>query len=285
MLTPAIKSYTDNLYNESQNSACHYFLYIYANRFCSVIANKAQQQVLKLTIYEFNVNVNLFELSYDELKTCKVITDEALLPFKSRAVIICNNSQAFVPESLLNISDPDLYYELNHIKLQNSQVLYCKMHYNHIACLFNVSNELLKFIRFNMPMVDIYHGSLLFVKALDEQAFEAANKKLHINLHNNYIEIACVNKGLKFYNTFLFDSETDIVYYILAVSESLGLEDNVEVFLYGKHALSDVLVTLLKKYVSKVVFGIKYKNCTYPVSFNQFSEHLHFIESASLLCE
>lgn len=285
MLTPAIKSYTDNLYNESQNSDCHYFLYVYANRFCSVIANKAQQQVLKLTIYEFNTNINLFELSYDELKTCKVVTDEASLPFKSRAVIICNNSQAFVPESLLNISEPELYYELNHTKLPNSQVLYCKMHYNHIACLFNVSNELLKLIRFNMPMADMYHGSLLFAKATDEQVFEDAGKKLHINLHDNYIEVACVNNGLKFYNTFLFDSETDIVYYILAVAENLGLEANVEVFLYGKHPLSDVLVALLKKYVSKVVFGIKHKNCTYPVSFNQFNEHLHFIESASLLCE
>lgn len=273
------------MYNESQNSACHYFLYVYANRFCSVIANKAQQQILKFTIYEFNATVNLFELSYDELKTCKQVTEEASLPFKNRAVIICNNTQAFVPERLLNISEPELYYELNHTKLLNSQVLYCKMHYNHVACLFNVSNELLKLIRFNMPMADLYHGSLLFAKAADEQSFEVSANKLHVNLHDSYIEIACVNNGLKFYNTFLFDSETDIVYYVLAVAENLGFEGSAEVFLYGNHALSDVLVALLKKYVSKVVYGIKYKKCTYPVAFNQFNEHFHFIESASLLCE
>ncbi|MFN4084233.1 MAG: DUF3822 family protein [Bacteroidia bacterium] len=285
MQQSVIKIYSHSEYEASKNSLLNYYLFIYGNRFHTVVGSTENNQILKLTTFTLTNSTNIFNLKYDELKSFNELLEEANQKFKSRKIIICNNSQSFIPDSLLNIVEIEKSYELTQFVEPNSQVLYCKMHYNGIACMFNVNNEMLKFIRFSLPTADLYHGSLLFVKAIDEQKHQGAENIIHLSLNEDYIEIAVVNNGLRFYNTYHFDSETDIVYYVLAVAEQLKIDYQAQVYIYGSNNQLIALMPLLKKYISSVKYAVKPKKVLYPVSFNQFAEHEYFLESASLFCE
>jgi hypothetical protein len=190
-----------------------------------------------------------------------------------------------VPEALLNVVETEAYYKLSQKILPQSQILYCKMHVQQTAAIFNLRNELLKLIRFNMPMVDVYHASLLFIKAVENQGFEQAASKIHLHMHAGYFELLNFDQGIKFYNNFTFETETEIVYYLLATAEQLQISHGCDVILYGNSTHMSELHNLLSKYVRSVQYGIKPKSFTFPISFKEFGEHQFFTESAALLCE
>ncbi len=205
--------------------------------------------------------------------------------YKDIRVLISDSACTLVPESLLNVVETDAYYKLNHKVFPQSQVLYCKMHVQHTACVFNVRNELVKLIRFNLPLVDVNHASLLFIKAVELQNFEQSASKIHLNVHHGYIEVLNLDKGIRFYNTYQVNAETEIIYFLLAAAEQLQISHGLDVILYGNSPTLNELYELLGKYVRSVQYGIKPRKLTFPVSFNQFAEHQYFIESSALLCE
>ncbi len=279
-----VKTYHDNLYNPADNGKYKYYLFFEANHISSVIADDQNLQIMSLKVFTADYT-NFLELSYDELKGMKPILDDMGQKYKAMNAVISSSACTLVPESLLNVVETEAYYALNHKILPQSQILYCKMHVQNITCVFNVRNEIIKLIRFNMPLVDVNHAALLFIKAIENQNFEHTANKIHLNVHANYIEVLNLNKGIRFYNTFHYESENEIIYYLLAVAEQLGISNGLDVLLYGNSTHLYELFELISKYVRSVQYGIKPKNLTFPVSFNQFGEHQFFIESSALFCE
>ena len=277
------KIYSDNLFNELATSEYEHTVFFEANHISSVVSDASNNQILQLSIFTAP-EINFLMLSYDEYKEITPLIECLKPKYKERKVVISSHQVSLVPESLLNVIETESYYGLNQKIMPLSQVLYCKMHVQQSSALFNVRNELMKLIRFGMPMVDVYHGSLLFIKAVESQGFENAANKMHIQMHADYVEILNLDHQIKFYNTFTFESETEIVYYLLAAAEHLQISHACDVVLYGSSSRLSELHELLQKYVRSVQYGIKPKMYTYPLSFKQFGEHQFFNESASLLC-
>jgi hypothetical protein len=277
------KIYSDNFFQESAISDYEHTLFFEANHISSVVSDPKNNQILQLAIFTAP-DVNFLMLSYDELKLIEPLMECIKPKYKERKVVISSHQVSLVPESLLNVVETEAYYSLNQKIMPSSQVLYCKMHVQQTAALFNLRNELMKLIRFGMPMVDVYHGSLLFIKAVESQGFEQAANKLHLQLHAGYVEILNLDQQIKFYNTFTFETETEIVYFLLAAAEHLQISHACDVVLYGNSSQLSELYNVLQKYVRSVQFGIKPKLYTYPLSFKQFGEHQFFNESAALLC-
>lgn len=284
MQSISVKSYSDNLYEPSKNAAYEQYIFFEGNHISIVVADVANKQVMDMQVFTAP-NTNFLNLSYDDLKSIQPLKDQLALKFKERKVIIASQHCTLVPEPLLNVVETELYYKLNQKVIPNSQVLYCKMHVQQTASVFNVPNELMKLIRFNMPMVDVYHASLLFIKAVEQQGFENAASKIHLHIHPGYFEILNIDQQVKFYNTFHFENETEVVYFLLAAAEQLQISHGCDVVLYGNSGHMSELHNLLSKYVRSVQYGIKPKTFTFPLSFKQFGEHQFFNESAALLCE
>ena len=279
-----VKTYSDNLYNAADNSKFHNVLFFEANHVSSVTIDVAAKQIMEMVVISAATQ-NILQLSYDELKQIQPLMDEMAKKYKERKVVISDKLCTLVPESLLNVVETEAYQQLNHPILPNSQVLYCKLHVQQTAVLFNVRNELVKLIRFNLPMSEVIHGSLLFIKAVEQQQFSDASNKLHLHIHPGYIEILCIDQQIRFYNTFPFETETEIVYYLLAAAEQLQISHSCDVVLYGNSPILSALHTLIGKYVRNVQFAIKPKNFTFPGTFKEFSEHQFFTEASALLCE
>lgn len=284
MQSISVKSYADNLFDPHAGAGYLHIIYFSATHISTVVADPVNKQILNLNIYTAP-ETDFLSMSYDDLKSIPGLKEELQLKYKDRRVVICSPHQVLVPESLLNVVETEPYYKLSQKLLPNSQVLYCKMHVQQTASIFNVRNELMKLIRFNMPMVDVFHSSLLFIKAIEAQGFEQSGSKLHVQVHPGFLEVLNFDRGIRFYNQFACSSETEMVYFLLASAEHLDISHGCDVVLYGNSTHLPELSGLLTKYVRSVQYGIKPKNFMYPLSFRQFPEHQFFLESAALLCE
>ncbi len=284
MLSINTKTYSDNQYHAIDNQRLTNVLFFSPNHISSVTYDPAAKQILEMKVFS-GIQQNFLQLSYDELKSIAPLMDGLKVKFKDRKVVISDGNCTLVPDSLLNIIETESYHQLNHHILPNSQVLYCKMHVQQTASLFNVRNELIKLIRFNMPMVDVFHSSLLFIKAVEHQQFSEAANKLHLQIHPGYFELLNIDKELKFYNTYAFENETEIVYFLLACAEQLQISHACDVVIYGNSPVLPSIQGLLAKYVRSVQFAIKPKNFVYPGSFKEFAEYQFFTESSAILCE
>lgn len=285
MQSITVKSYTDNLYHPADDGKMVNVLFFEANHISSVTFDPNAGQLLQLLVWTAH-ETNFLQLTYDELKGITPLMEDLARKFKERKVVVSNRNVTLVPEPLLNVIETEIYHKLNHHLLPNSQVLYCKQHILNTAAVFNVRNELIKLIRFNMPMVDVVHSSLLFLKAIAHQQFSESANKLHLQVHPGYIEIANLNSNsLQFFNTYSFQTETEIVYFLLAAAEHLQISHTCDVILYGNSPMLNELNHLIAKYVRSVQYAIKPKNFTYPASFKEFAEHQLFTEASALLCE
>jgi hypothetical protein len=163
-------------------------------------------------------------------------------------------------------------------------MLYSKLQTFKTACIFNLRNEPLKFIRFNLGLADVVHSSLLWIKAVSNAGYADTSNKLFLYVHRDYLELLHFDQQvLKFYNNFGYTAETDALYYILAVMEKLNRLG--ELCIYGDIASGDSLYGLLDKYVPALSFGKVPDGFRAPASFTTDRMQQYFIEASSLLCE
>jgi hypothetical protein len=115
------------------------------------------------------------------------------------------------------------------------------------------------------------------------------NKKdrLYVNLHANFLEIFYYNKQqFVFHNHFPFESDTDIIYFLLSVSETLEIpSDKLEVIISGQFSNQSPLIGLMKKYIPQVFFMPRPDVYQYPVSFRELQDHQYFLQLTGPLCE
>lgn len=284
-LSLQIKHYIDSDYNAESSFRYQYFLIIAQHEMLSIIADEQINRVVSFKIFTNNA-ISFLDMNYDQLKELNEITDEFKPNYKSKKVIIADDSCTLVPDSLNNIIESEAYYQLNKRIKVNSQVLYNKFNLLHTVSLFNIRNEILKFIRFNMPTAEILHQSLLFIKACSHLEETNTEHTLYLNLHVDYIEILQFkNDQIHFYNNFKFDSQTDIAYYVLAVAEQLNISKELHLVVFGGIEVNDSQYLLLKKYCSKIELGKRLDKFTYPSDFSKMPPHFYFAASSVLLCE
>jgi|GEM_PF-2527097 len=279
-----VQVYTDNLYHEAERKQYGLYVVLCNEHIALVIANQTQKQVLQLQLL-FPVHFSVFACSYNELKQSEQLNKMLSADFAFVKAVICNDTSTLVPESLLHAADASAYFKLNQKQYLNSTVLEYKLASMRTAVLFNVKNDLHRYLNEQIPGIQFVHDSLLFLKALDLQSFPNASNKLHVDVRPDYIAIACINHQIKFYNTFPFNNENDIAYFVLAVAKQLELNQEAEVILYGQVPVLTDITNLLASYVKSVSFGTKPKGVSCPVSFHQLPAHHYFIEISSLLCE
>jgi Protein of unknown function (DUF3822) len=280
-----IKHYIDSDYSAESNFRYKYYLVIAQNQMISVLADEQINRIVSIKTYS-NKLISFLDMSYNDLKEFTEITDDFIPTYKSKTAIIANDSSILVPDSLNNINELEAYYKINKNTFESSQILYNRIDFQGIVNVFNIRNEISKFIRFNMPTAEIIHQSLLFIKACSYLNFEPSANNLYLHINADSIELLqFIDGDLNFYNSFKFDNQTDIVYYILAVAEQLNITNDFRLIIYGNIESSDSLFALLGKYCKNMHLGKRNSRFTIPMALENVPEHYYFTALNVLLCE
>jgi hypothetical protein len=93
------------------------------------------------------------------------------------------------------------------------------------------------------------------------------------------------NGQLQFVNTFPFEADTDIVFFLLSVAEQQKMNnDKLAVLLSGEVSQSDALINMLKKYIPEVLLQTRPEEFIYPAAFREFQDQQYYQSLAALLC-
>lgn len=185
-------------------------------------------------------------------------------------VISVSGKYTLVPDGVFSEKDKDLLFSYCFQIDKGSKVLVQPLTGFYSFLLFDIDNEAYEFMM--RSLIDphfIHHLSPMLVdwrkKSLDRYP-----KQIYIVIQGAMLDIVCFEQGeLLFVNSFGYETENDIIYYIMYVCKQLSvnqLEDTV--FFYGDTLMCRKVMPVIRKYMEQVDFVIP-KIREYQVAVDQ----------------
>jgi len=108
-----------------------------------------------------------------------------------------------------------------------------------------------------------------------------------MNLHHGTMEICALKNGaLEFYNVFKWNSDEDILYYLLFSLEQFGFDAaNVRLTLAGERPLNSALFDALKRYFKHINYTTPAPSLKLSGDLARLPSHYYFSLLNQHLCE
>jgi len=184
--------------------------------------------------------------------------------FKSVSVCHENNLSTLVPNSLFDKDNLAAYLGYAVKTLRDDYYTYDTIN------TLEAVNVYIPFVNVNNYFIDAFgsfnynHFSSFLIKHLITFSLKSDNPQVFAHIARARFEIVVIkNKQLLLYNSFVYQTKEDFIYYLLFVAEQLKL--NTETFklrLLGDVSTQDSLFTIAYKYVKDVAlydFDLPYK--------------------------
>lgn len=226
--------------------------------FCVYIPHSLE--VVYFCSYEFIDNQN--KSPYKQLELVESLFEkEPILnnQFNNVHVTHLNNLVAQVPKPIFNSDDLTSYLKYTVKVLENDYITFDEIKNTEIVTVY------IPFVNINNFLFDKYgsfsyqHSSSILIEKLISQNKNLSKTTCFVNVNTSIFEIVVLkNNSLILYNLFNFKTKEDFIYYILFVSEQLGLNpEEFELYLMGDIDKDSELYSIVYKYIRHVQF---YKN-------------------------
>ena len=279
---PTIKKYIDRDSYAKLSHSCEVWYYLYAGGINQVIYSNEHKVVISL--YALTVP-KLFERSLSEIKTLIQSFEFAGAEFQQVHAVFVNPTYTFVPDALFDANDAATYLKLIHSAHKVSSVHYERL--QHTVTVYEVNDLFYNAIRLALPGVEFHHYSGMLAQVFGSMNQKKQNDRVYINFLDEGMDVFYYNgNALHYHNYFPFESDTDVVYFLLSVAETIQLStDNWEVVVSGNITSESSLIGLMKKYIPRVLLLKRPEFMEYPSAFREFQDQQYYIELAGLACE
>jgi hypothetical protein len=282
---PLIKNYIDRGLLEETGAACDLWVTVSPERLSLFVASAASHQVIGLTVLDLEgssfFQKGLFELR-GWLEGLELYTRE----YKNVKIVFETPEFTIVPEPLFVAEKADVLLTAQFDLPKFYAVKSTRMDHMQCVNVFAVPDIFCSTLKVLFPQASVHHYAeylLLSDVALNEQG----QHTLCVNMHASYLDaVHLYHQELKFVNTFAFEADTDVIYFILSVAEQQKIAiDKLHLVLTGDINANGALLQLLRKYVPEVTLFKRDDIFSYPASFREFPDHQYFTHSVALLCE
>lgn len=282
---PLIKNYIDREQLGQIAATCDLWVTVSPGRITLFAASTNGHQVAGLTVLELEdssfFQKGLFELRgfFEGLELYGIEYKNVRLVFESPEFTIVPEV-LFVPEKaevlLTTHFDLPKFYSVKNNRIDKLQCVN----------VYAVPDIFCSTMKVLFPQASIHH----YAEFLVQTTRVLNEKELHtvfVNMHNTYLDaIHLHQQELKFINTFGFEADTDVIYFILSVAEQQKITtEKLHLVLTGDVNVNGALLQLLRKYVPNVSLYKRDDTFSFPASFREFQDQQYFIQSVALLCE
>jgi hypothetical protein len=173
----------------------------------------------------------------------------------SEVVVVHNNGLfSFVPKSLFNIDELANYLKFNTKILANDHIAYDTLE------SYDLVNVYVPFVNINNYIFDLYgefeykHIGTVLVQALLNAPSTTKEPICYVHVGENQMEITVISqKKLLLYNSFIFHSKEDFIYYLLFTMEQLQLDtETIKLKLFGSVEEGGAIYNFCYQYVKDV---------------------------------
>jgi hypothetical protein len=207
--------------------------------------------------------------------------------FSSINVAIVNNRSTLIPNAIFKTDKLESFHQFNFSSQDEDQFFSDQLinltAYNvysipdFITQLFNDMKNV-SFKHFSSSLIET---SLLFAKQ---------NKMLslvHVHILPSSFQIAVIkNQKLELYNSFIYQSSEDFIYYLLFVLDQLNINnEDASIMLTGSVEKNAAIYSMLHKYIKTLNFGVRPNNVDFSYIFEEMPKHFHHSLFNQFLCE
>jgi hypothetical protein len=229
--------------------------------------------------YPFSSIQNKQEIS-EYMNLCFKNDDLLTLPYKHINFMYVGERSTLVPSEFFDTKNAESIFKFNYRLDEDSLVFYNQLTPSNIFNVFGIPGNLYKSVTKLFGQINVYHHATSFVRLLVEDSEKSTQPKFYVYLSSELINIGIALKGkLLYFNTFSYQNNTDILYYILSVLEQYKLSPkDTEVYFSSAIEEHDALFEFLNDYLNQIRFIKPSANYTYSYLFDE----LHLTRYANL---
>jgi hypothetical protein len=207
----------------------------------------------------------------------KILSEDDLLThsFRSSSLLYLTQKSTLVPASFFDEGKMKDFFEFNHALEELDELNFNFIQDIDAYNVFAIPTDVANLVYNKFRTVKFYHQATPFIKSVISGFGEPSG--MHINLNRDFFDIIVKeNDKLKFYNTFRFLNETDLLYFVMYVSTQLNINNKtILLTLCGEPSDKPVFFDALGKYFP----NLSYFEPVYPLfgeSFVRFDHHKFF---------
>ena len=202
-------------------------------------------------------------------------SDELLnLKYKSGSFIYLTRKSTLIPQGYFDRTYLKTYFKFNQSINELDEINYNYLSeikaYNVFAVPNYIANEAIKWFG-NMKL---FHQATPFIKSIFEKHTEREGDCVFVNINNKFIDIAVASKEqLYLYNTFEYQNETDLLYFVLYIYKQLNMDiQKNKLFISGEQSDNIKYYNALKKYI-KSIRNLEPFDFMFSAILNQLDKH------------
>jgi hypothetical protein len=258
-------------------------LYVSASSFFYAISTNQFKNVVELC----HVDLNTSGSNMDHTALISfLITNHSLhqKKFEKVNIAILNTEFTMVPDAFAMEQEikPVLQFATGVEQQKRSQ----KHQLQQLKFFYGLDTELATSLERVFPNASIRHAGAATVSLLFSQ-HSLVNSTLYLNVEEGFIELAAKDKNnLLFYNVFHYESNEDILYYLLFMMEQFSLNPlHIKLSIAGQRPVSDDLFKSIKKYIKQVHFCVFDPSINLNGDMSALPGHYYFTLLNQHLCE
>ncbi|MBN2349793.1 MAG: DUF3822 family protein [Bacteroidales bacterium] len=244
------------------------------NGFSFFILDTEHLLFLAFRKYSFQ-NVHLVEDLTSKIEDLLEKDDLLQQNYNRTGVIFSSQKSTLVPSAYFNEKDLRSYFEFNHSIDELDEI-----HYNYIYAIdaynvFTIPNYVANELYNKFQKVHFYHQATPIINGIYTREKSSKENEVYINLNKDFFDIAVICSGsLNLYNTFSYQDENDLLYFILYVCKQLSIEsEKTAVYLSGEECSHSVYFAAIKKYLPYIFYNIPNSKFIFAKALDHFKKH------------
>lgn len=215
-------SLLDKSYDKDNSENYHISLQVDPEGFSYCILDPASHRYIAFQKYLLGKQVDTETLIH-KLEKCMLEDDLLNFQFNSAFFLYLTQKSTLVPEVFFDESNLRDYFEFNQVLDELDE-----LHYNLIpeiraSDVFAIPTYLANLVYSKFKGVKYYHQAVPFIKSSLNDIPKPTS--VHISLNPGFFDVLVKQDNkLRLYNTFLYQNDTDLLYYVLFTIKQLKLD-------------------------------------------------------------
>lgn len=264
----------DKSYHKDNSNHYHLSLQIDSEGLAYCILDSRRKRYIGFQKYFFGKSSDIISL-VNKLENQLEEEDILNASFKSSSCIYHTQKSTLVPNVFFDESKLREYFEFNHALDELDEIHYNVVPEINAYNVFTIPTYLANLLHNKFKGILIYHQATPFIKSVLKDFRPSSS--VHINLNPGFFDIIVkLDNQLKLYNTFLYQNDTDMLYYILFIINQLKLNpETIPLTICGEMSDRISYQESLSKYIPKMMF-LEPASPGFSRVFEHISMHKYF---------
>lgn len=279
-------SYFDKSFKESQTRSYQLSLQLCLEELVFTVYNPEKNKFIGIESFKFTGIESVDQIpSY----LGKVLNSRPsfAFPYESVFLLYQNRYSTLIPQPLFSEENKNLYLGFNQPFQENSRIVYDTLKNNEAVNIYYIPNLIVEKAKDFWPNVSIIHYSTGLIESLSINfKNQADSNTVFVNLRNECFDLVYFRENkLHYYNSFVFHTKEDFIYFLLITIDQLGLNpEDINLVLSGEIDKTDERYQMIHQYIKNYSFISRNEKYGYSYILDELKHFKYFSLFNSMQC-